>query len=506
MGSRKRVSLAKSAAMMTAVGVVSQFLSFVYRAVLTRMIGAELLGVQQLVLHVYAVMQSAALTGLTAGVSCLTAGYHARGNQRGASALLRLALFTFVGLWLPIAGAVALYSDEISMVILNDERTRLGLLLLIPMLLLTGIENLNKHHFYGLGETGIPAATELTEQLIRTAAILGLLSLFLPLDGAHTVMLIFLGMLVSEVFSSLALTLIRRRKEGRISGQKGQKEPLSQMERQLLKVAIPVSATAILDNLMDAANAILIPRGLAAWGCSAAESMELYGVVYGMTLPMLMLPFAFVRALSLTILPHITGFAATGRIKELNRSTAQAVFYTAAILFPVTALLVTIGDDLGLLLFGDERTALFLLPLSAVTCVSGLQAVLAAVLNGIGKQGESAAVSLVCGFVQLSFTVAGTARFGMAACVAGMLSAGALGFVCRLRLVRRTTGFSPELFRCLWAPGLAAVLSGLCSHLLYRVLLDGGYSLGVSMGMCGVFCGGMYLLTLGVELRCEVRN
>ncbi len=497
----RKPSLARSAAIMTVVGIVSQLLSFVYRAALTQMIGAELLGVQQLVLYVYAVLQSVALTGLTAAVSCLTASCHALGNHRGATELLRLALGTFFVLCLPLAGTIIFYSDEIASTLLDDGRTHWGLILLIPLLLLTGIENLNKHHFYGLGQTGIPAATELLEQFIRTAAILGLLALLLPSDGEHTILLIFSGMLISEVFSSVSLTLIRWVREGPKSAQRGPSESPLVWERQLLKIALPVSATAILDNLMDAANAILIPRQLAAWGCTASEAMELYGVVYGMTLPMLMLPFAFVRALSLTILPHITHFATNRRQKELNHSTGQAIFSTAAILFPVTALLVTVGDDLGLLLFGDSRTGLYLLPLAFATCLAGLQSVLSAVLNGLGRQTHCALVSLLAGILQLAFTLFGAARWGISACIAGMVVSGVLGLTIRIRLVHRTTGFALELFRCLWAPGLAALLSGLCGNLLYRVMLNNGYGLGASMGGCALFCGGLYLLTLHVELR-----
>lgn len=500
----KQESLARPTALLTLVGIVSQVLAFFYRVALSRMVGAELLGVQQIVLQVYAVLQSIALTGLTSAVSSLSAGYHALKNQRAATQLLNLSVKTFLALWLPLAGAILLYADEISTILLDDRRTRMGLLLLLPLLLLTGIENLNKHHFYGLRESALPAAVELMEQFIRTAAILGLLALFLPLDGEHTVALIFLGMLVSEIFSSITLPLLRRRREGPPNLQPGHLEPGGELERQILKIALPVSATAILDNLIEAVNSILIPRELVSYGLTAAGAMELYGVVFGMTLPMLMLPFAFVRALSLTLLPQITGCAATGRLRELNHTADRAIFMTTVILLPVTALLVTIGQDLGLMLFRDPRAGQYLIPLAAVTSLLGVEAVMAAILNGIGKQAQSAMVSLLCGMVQLAFTVFGVARWGLAAYVVGMIVSGVTGLVTRFRLVRRATGFQPDLFCCFWGPGLAALLSGLCSNLFYQVLVDSGYGMLLSVSVCGVFCFLLYLLTLhvmGVRLR-----
>ena len=64
------------------------------------------------------------------------------------------------------------------MCIRDSARTQLGLLLLLPCILLTGVENLHKHFFYGTGNIRPPAAVELCEQFIRTGAVLGLLDVY----------------------------------------------------------------------------------------------------------------------------------------------------------------------------------------------------------------------------------------------------------------------------------------------------------------------------------------
>ena len=67
---------------------------------------------------------------------------------------------------------VLLY-DPISVYLLGGARTQLGLLLLLPCILLTGVENLHKHFFYGTGNIRPPAAVELCEQFIRTGRCWG---------------------------------------------------------------------------------------------------------------------------------------------------------------------------------------------------------------------------------------------------------------------------------------------------------------------------------------------
>ena len=111
--------------------------------------------------------------------------------------------------------------DPISVYLLGDARTQLGLLLLLPCILLTGVENLHKHFFYGTGNIRPPAAVELCEQFIRTGAVLGLLVVFLPQNPERTVGLIVTGMILCELFSAVTLLLLARRHLNRAGGLTG---------------------------------------------------------------------------------------------------------------------------------------------------------------------------------------------------------------------------------------------------------------------------------------------
>ena len=66
------------------------------------------------------------------------------------------------------AGCCCSSPDGVSVYLLGDARTRLGLMLLVPCLVLTGIENLQKHYFYGTGRVCPAAVTELIEQILRS--------------------------------------------------------------------------------------------------------------------------------------------------------------------------------------------------------------------------------------------------------------------------------------------------------------------------------------------------
>lgn len=486
----RTASLTRSTLLLTGVGLAAQLLGFFYRVILSRLIGAEVMGLYQLILPVYSIFLSIAVTGLTVGISSLSAGYQAQGNGRAVRQLLSTGLRGLVLLWLPLALVVILFNQPIAEQLLGDSRTRLGLVLLLPVLLLTGVENLTKHHFYGLGQVGLPAAVEFGEQFVRTAAVLGLVWLFLPQDPTLTVGLIVLGMLVSEVFSSSSLTLLRRR-AGAFSAGPG--EAPGVLRRRLAGVAVPVGVTALLGNLMVSANSVLIPRKLIAAGLTEAQAMSEFGVVFGMTLPMLSLPSAFIGALCLAIVPRLSQCQAMKQGRECREKISKALLAASVIVLPATALMVTLGPDLGQVLFRNEAVGAYILPLSLGVVLSSYESVLAAVLNGIGRQSWSAGVSLLCGALQLACTCLGP---GLEGFLFGMIFTSMLGVLLRLLLVVRWTQLKLDLFLSFSGPGLGALLAGLCVRLLYLNLGRQGCPVPVTLVSCVAVGGFLYLTTL----------
>ncbi|MEG1395687.1 MAG: oligosaccharide flippase family protein, partial [Oscillospiraceae bacterium] len=146
-----RSSLLYGTLVLTATGLFSQVLGFLYRIALSRILGAELMGLYQLILPVYSILSSLTVVGLTVAVSTLSAEYHARGSLSAVRQIRGTCLKIFFLLLAPLAAVTALCSDPISVHLLGDARTQLGLTMLLPCLLLTGIENLQKHAFFGVG-------------------------------------------------------------------------------------------------------------------------------------------------------------------------------------------------------------------------------------------------------------------------------------------------------------------------------------------------------------------
>lgn len=478
---------------LTATGLFAQLVGFFYRMMLSRLIGAETMGLYQLVMPVYSMFMSVTAVGLTVAVSTRSAHFHALGDEAAVGRTLAKGLRSFFALSIPLGVVVILASDPISVHLLGDARTRLGVVLLVPCMLLTGVENLHKHCFYGTGRVRIPAAVETVEQLIRTGAVLGLLVWLLPQTKERTVGIVVLGMVICEVFSAVTLVVLFRRAQGRVfTAPRGERKP----EKSLWSIAIPVGLTSVLGTLLGSANAVLIPSKLVEGGMEAGEAMSAFGVLCGMTMPLLSLPTGFIGAMCLTMVPALSQRTARGDVGASAGLLNRIMSVTMLLMAPAMALLAIMGPTLGRLLFGQPQVGQYMFLLAVGTLLACVQSVLGGALNGLGLQGKGARNAIASDVVQLAFTYGTVAVWGLRGFVVGFVLSSLVGMGLNLASVLHATGLHLRLFAWFVRPGLSAVCMGAWCNLLFHRLVEAGVWISTACLACVVVGGVLYGLTL----------
>jgi O-antigen/teichoic acid export membrane protein len=460
--------------LLTAVGLFSQIVGFGYRIALSRLVGAETMGLYQLIMPVYSTLMSLTAIGLTVAVSTLSARYSALGDRGAVRQARNRALALFFCAAIPLGALLIVCSDPISTALLGDARTQLGLMLLVPCVLLTGAENLHKHCFYGMGLVRPPAFTEAAEQLIRSGAVLGLLVWLLPRNREETVGIIVLGMILCEIFSALTLTLLFCRwwKSG-----PAQKPRETVRFSQILSISTPVAATSLLGTLLGSANSVLIPAKLVEGGAESSAAISSFGVLCGMTMPMLYLPTGFIGALCLVLVPNLAQKTALGERKAVREFLDKVLTATSLFMAPAMALMTVVGPSLARWAYGDPEAGNLMGPLALGTLLGCYQSVLSGALNGIGKQSAAAAGALFSDVIQLGFTYFTVAKWGLAGFVAGFILSSLAGAVFDLVFLLKQEKMRPKVTDWFLCPVLAATLMGLCANLLFRYCLDHGVTL-----------------------------
>ncbi|MDR0326120.1 MAG: oligosaccharide flippase family protein [Oscillospiraceae bacterium] len=392
------------ALLLTAVSLFSQILAFFYRVWLARLISAEAIGLYQLVIPAYAIIMSLCVSGFTVAVSRLTASYAALGRTRAIRQAVNTARAGYLVMVLAVSLVIIPLSDTISVTLLGDARCRLGLILLLPCIVLTGWENVHKNYFYGRKNVIPPSISEVLEQTVRVASILGLLLFFSPAYEETQVGLIVLGMVISEVVSAALLTVLYRRDKRRwpVPAPEDTHEP--DMLGTVRKIAVPVAAANLLTNLIGSANSIIIPGRLIISGVDSSEALSAFGIAFGMTMPLLLLPLVFSGSIGTVMLPRLAENAAVRDFAAIRRQIKTALLAAAAAVSLCTAILIPFGADIARTLFQNPDAGRYMVPLAVATVFICFETLLGTFLNALGKQKDTAANFIFAGIVQLVLT------------------------------------------------------------------------------------------------------
>lgn len=459
-----RESVFRNLVCLTVSNVLLQLLGFAYRIFLSRMTGPEGMGVYSLIMPFYSLITSLTLTGLTVAVSRISAARHGVGDALGARRSAMLAFRIFSLSVLAVAALTFIFRSFVCDTFLGDARILPSLLPLFVCLFLTGFENILKNYFYGVGKVAPQITSELSEQLIRAAAVASLFLVVRPSDAGFSALLIICGMCISEVSSAIILGSFFRFGK-RTPSRVPTKPPTA---RDLLSVSLPISASQSINNLLSTLNSALIPQRLCAAGLTRVAATESFGVMFGMTMPLLSFPIAFIASLTSVMVPRMSSSRAKADFSDMRRKAAKTIHATSLSAMPLMAIILPLAAPLGNLLFSHSSADSLILPLCIATLISYYEISLGALLNAVGKQKQSAIYIILGGVIQLLFTWAvGIPGVGLNAFAIGSVVSNAVTAILQFLCITRTLSLSPRFSNWFLSPLLSSALAALLTKIIY---------------------------------------
>ncbi|HIU80154.1 MAG TPA: oligosaccharide flippase family protein [Candidatus Coproplasma excrementipullorum] len=354
----------KSAAQVTVFSTIEKTLSFAYRIILSRLIGAEGIGIYQICLSVFSVFLTAASSGIPVTVSRMIAKQSATGSAAGKHAVVTAGVVSTLMFTVP-AAIIIFFGRNLLAFLFPDKESLNIFILLLPGLILTSVYAVMRGTFWGNKQFMPYSLIELAEDSVMV--ILGTVLVFSatsPTDGAYRATA---AALISYIFSFLVSVGWYLMHGGKFVNPKSQLRPL-------LASAMPITAMRTSTSLLNSVVATFLPALLiGACGYDSSEALALYGAVTGMSLPVLMIPNSLIGSIAVVVAPEMSEHYYAGRGDRLKRDiekTIKAAVFIAALLIPA---LFTLGGDIGIMLFGNAfsgevitKFAFMLLPL----CIS----------------------------------------------------------------------------------------------------------------------------------------
>ena len=401
-----RQSFARGASVLIAASLVTRVLGFVYRIFLTRLIGAEGIGLFQMVFPLLTLALTLVTAGMGVAVAKIVAESQILGDRRRLSQVLTLA--TSITTALAIIGTVLLllFGRALATRIFPDARAYIPFVTLIPVLLVIALSSVLRGYFQGLQQMTVPSVASIIETATRIAAVWAIAYLSLHKGLAYAAAGVSAGMIIGE-FSGLVYMYIVYRQKGGIRALPlpefaGRTESWTKSLYALLQLAVPVTLSRLLGSLAFAIEPILVTRSLHYIGYAAPLATQMYGEYSGMAVPLLLFPTVITYSLAVQLVPAVSEAVAAQNKRLVERRLYQSFRATAIVGLPSSLMLLLFATPLCYALFHHAQVGRLLAIMAPAGFLLYLQAPLSGVLQGVNRAGIAMRNSLIGAAVKLA--------------------------------------------------------------------------------------------------------
>jgi stage V sporulation protein B len=462
-----RKKILTGALILTAAGVITRVLGFVYRIYMSNLMGAEGMGLYQLIMPIYTLAWAIACAGFNTTVSKLTAQERARGEYGNMSLMLKQSVVITTGLGFLITFALYFGAELIATHFFNDMRTVLPLKILAFAFPFMAAGTCVRGYFIGLQEAKIPAANQVLEQIVRMVVIYFIAAQFVPRGLEYAAAAALIAIVAEEIFSFvfvfIAYKLHRKKLKLFSAAKKLPSLSAAQSLTLIFGMALPLTGNRVAGSLLTAWENVLIPRQLQIYGLPAAEAISEFGRIQGMAIPLIFFPTAVLTALSVTLVPAVSEAAAAKDMKGISSVASKALLFASIMGMGAASLFLFFAEELGLAIY-NQPIGMMLMLLGIMCPFIYMQIILSGVLNGLGCQMFIFRNSLLSSGICIAFIYFLVPKFGLVAFIFGWLISLVVIIALGLNKIRQFMPLDMQFSKWLLRPLIAAALAGISAR------------------------------------------
>lgn len=481
---------------LTATSFITRTLGMVSIVYISNALGPEGMGLYQLIMSIYMMAVIFASAGISVSVSKLVAEELSQQHFKNIKKIMT-TVFLFGGLLSTlICLLLFIYSPQIALAFIKDDRAVWGLRLLSLSIPFMTLSSCFKGYFYAVKRVLKPASADVLEQFVKLGLIMLLVNLYAPRGLPYAYIAIGAAMTIGEMVSwSYMLTLYildhhrYKQKESNTYDGKG-------MLLRILGVALPVAAISYIGSLFMSAENVLIPIGLRKFGSSPEVSMSLYGMVKGMVLPILFFPAAFLTAFSTTLVPEIARANVLRHYKTVRHTTKRVLHFTFILSILVVSIFINYSREIGVVIYNNEEIGPILNTLALIVPFMYVEVVADGILKGLGEQVSCLKYSIIDSVFRITTIYFLIPIKGISAFLSIMIISNILTSSLNFNKLLETTKIDIELSKWILKPTLTATASVLLSKIFMKYAALPGLALFPRLVISLILTAVLYIMFL----------
>ena len=380
----KKTLFIKNAAIMTSTGTILRIAGIFFKVWLAAAVGSEGIGLYHIVFSLYTLAATFASSGITVAVTRLIADEMAIGNKQGVARILRKAMTVSLIIALITFIILLFGSDFMSAKILGDARAALSVSFFAFSLPFMAISSVIKGYFAARRKAGANSGAVLLEQALRILLCLFLVKRFSRLGVGGAVAGVMAGDSLAEIAACIFILFLFRADFKRLK--EGEECSSFTGYRQLLRIAVPITAGRYATSLLRTAENISVPKALMKAGGDYAKGLSLFGAIKGMALPVLFFPSSVLNAFSSLLVPEMSEALARHRPELIKHSVSRVLKTTWLIGIVFGCIFFFAGERIGSFLYSDSASGELIHILAPLVPLMYLDSICDGILKGIDKQ------------------------------------------------------------------------------------------------------------------------
>ena len=448
--------------LLTGTGFLCRVLGFFYRIFMSRAVGAEGLGIYNMVHPVFGICFAVCAGSIQTALSQYVAA-----NMKRGRAAFRSGLIISMSLSVLLAAFICRFDDFLAARLLLEPRCAPYLPVMALSVPFAALHACINGYYYGMQKARVPAFSQVAEQVIRMAAGFLIVDIWAERGREITVTLAVYGHLIGEMasaaFTFLSLLLFppdRGLRPGlQTAGWGGLTAGLRDTSGPLMALALPLMGNRLVLNFLGSAEAIWIPNRLVRFGLTNSEAFSVYGVLTGMSLPFILFPSAITNSMAVLLLPTVAEAQSDGNEERISSVISMSLRYSCYMGILCIGVFTMFGSQLGVSVFRDPDAGTFITILAWLCPFMYLATTLGSVLNGLGKTSITFFQNVLAMLIRLAFVLFAIPVFGIQGYLWGMLASELALALFSLISLKRLVPFRWNAWSMVLKPSLLLAIS-----------------------------------------------
>ena len=396
-------------ALLTIASIITQLLGMLFRIYMSNKIGAEAIGLYQLITTVYIFAVTAVTSGITLLVTRLVTEAVALGNLDRVNSIVKKCMAVAVVASVFVGGVMYFGSSFIANNVIKQSGAEISLKVLAPSLVFIAISACARGYFYAMRQAIKTAGEQLIEQIIEIGVFALLVGFMAPMGIEYACCAVAIGATASEIITAVYSMLMYRLSARKLKD-KSKSFPI---KKHILFIALPVTASACLRSGLSVVEHSTIPSGLQKYGYNRHTALEDYGMVTGMVMPLLAFPSVVIFSFASMLIPELSEVYAKSDHKQIQRISSNVIRVVLLFSIPVAVVFSCFGKELGVLIYNNETAGVYLCIFSALVPVIYLDSIVDSMLKGLNEQLHNLTYNIADSVIRVVLVILLIPKYGM---------------------------------------------------------------------------------------------